>query len=439
MNKNKGVTLVNMMIIVVVIIIISTVSIIGGVRIIENSRDTQNQENLATIQAIVNRIHLKEATGGVFTPASSLKYGKSASEILSGESEQLKDWYVLDEEDLGKMGIEYFGERYLVNYKANMVVTMEFYESNGIPETGSIVKESSNSIGAKVKAGLIKVGDFVKYEPDFTNTYQLTYEKTGYEDDHSITPENVSWRVWSIGSDGSLTIIPVRAVNALGLDGAEGLVNSQDVIESVCALYTNLKYDVTKDDIRSMKIEDVEDINISENLAQIRDSYNSSSYGKTNLDLWGSKAGYVGYTKSTHKIYMAEDGVTILKTPRIPTVENPVILTNTHYFANNIKWCSIDNNKFATLNYGILIGEYYSWLTSPFSNLSVESAYLGLKTINRSIMGCSELYDTSYGACYSEYVCGVRPLIKLKSTLELDLTDEAKNGSSSANAWVLKK
>lgn len=131
MKRNSGVTLINMMIIILVIIIISSVSIIGGRQLLEDSKESQKKENLASVQAVVNSISLKYGMSGTLTPGNMKLYGQKAVGILSGDSATLEDWYILDVNALEEMGIEYTNEEYIVNYRENRVISMSEYRENG--------------------------------------------------------------------------------------------------------------------------------------------------------------------------------------------------------------------------------------------------------------------------------------------------------------------
>ena len=130
MRENKGVTLVNMVIIIVVLIIIAGVSIIGGSDILQSSKDSKKEENLSAVKSVVNQVSIEKSTAGVFSPGTTKLYGKTAKNVLSGDTEVLKDWYILDSEALEEMGIEYVDEDYLVNYEENKVYPMSEYEKD---------------------------------------------------------------------------------------------------------------------------------------------------------------------------------------------------------------------------------------------------------------------------------------------------------------------
>lgn len=136
LKDNKGVTLVTMVMVIIVITIIASISIIGGTEIIKNARESKAKENLTAVKAFVNNIYVKQNTSGVFTPANSNYYGTPAFGIVSGDADILNGWYLIDEDDLKEMGIEYVEENYLVNYKSNLVIALS--EWKGEKSSGNV-------------------------------------------------------------------------------------------------------------------------------------------------------------------------------------------------------------------------------------------------------------------------------------------------------------
>lgn len=130
-EDNKGVTLITMVMIIIVITIIASVSIIGGTAIVENAKESQAKENLTAVKSVINNIYVKQNTSGVFTPANTNYYGTPAYGLVSGDADILNGWYLIDEDDLKDMGIEYIEENYLVNYKVNKVVVLNEYLASG--------------------------------------------------------------------------------------------------------------------------------------------------------------------------------------------------------------------------------------------------------------------------------------------------------------------
>ena len=82
----------------------------------------------------------KVATAGVLTPANATLYGIKNAKLEGtrfnddGVQEQViktigEDWYLLDDEALKEMGIEYIDEDYVVNYKLNVVIPLSSTEN----------------------------------------------------------------------------------------------------------------------------------------------------------------------------------------------------------------------------------------------------------------------------------------------------------------------
>lgn len=130
-KDNKGVTLITMVMIIIIITIIASVSIIGGTEIMENAKESKAKENLTAVKSVINSIYVKQNTSGVFTPANANYYGTPAYGLVSGEADTLNGWYLIGEDDLKDMGIEYVEENYLVNYNSNKVVILSEYLSSG--------------------------------------------------------------------------------------------------------------------------------------------------------------------------------------------------------------------------------------------------------------------------------------------------------------------
>lgn len=129
MKNNSGVTLVTMILMIIIMIIIASVSIIGGRELIQNSKESKETESLTAVKSAVNNISIRLSTAGTLTPANVKLYGESAVGILSGDSTELANWYILDESDLKELGIEYAEKKYLVNYAENKVMLLDDYQA----------------------------------------------------------------------------------------------------------------------------------------------------------------------------------------------------------------------------------------------------------------------------------------------------------------------
>ena len=145
LKDNKGVTLVTMIMVIIVITIIASVSIVGGNEIMKSAKESKAKENQTAVEAIINSIYIKQNTAGVFTPANSSYYGTPAFGVVSGDV-NLNGWYLIDEDDLNEMGIDYIEESYLVNYQANQVVSLNEYLTTGkLGDTVNIANEENDS------------------------------------------------------------------------------------------------------------------------------------------------------------------------------------------------------------------------------------------------------------------------------------------------------
>lgn len=122
LKSENGITLVTIVIMIVIISIIAAVSIINGVSTVNNAKQQVKENNLAVVKAAVSREAAKAGTSGTFTPATAIFPGKENATVEGTSIGE--DWYLLDEEALNEMGIEYVNETYIVNYKLNVVITL---------------------------------------------------------------------------------------------------------------------------------------------------------------------------------------------------------------------------------------------------------------------------------------------------------------------------
>lgn len=134
MKNNKGITLVNMVVIVLAMIIIAGVTVLNGTDIINKTKLSKQDENLANVKIVVSTINSKLVTAGVLTPANITLYGTSAitpsNDVASWitisvpanlDKAKLSEWYLVTPSDAEQMNIQDLEENYIVNYKANIV------------------------------------------------------------------------------------------------------------------------------------------------------------------------------------------------------------------------------------------------------------------------------------------------------------------------------
>ena len=284
----------------------------------------------------------------------------------------------------------------------------------------------------------LEIGDYVVYEGNANNSYTLDSNLTGYDSENGkeLKPVSTTWRVWDKKADGTIVIMPTSPVNSFYLQGEKGFVNSLNIIENVCKIYANEEYGVTADKVKSLKIEDLEDESVSSNMKTVRDNYQKDDdshpqYGETNAEQYGNS----GYTSG--KFYIETDGITIRSTPNIASSSNPIVLKQTYYNNSSPAWNNCGNSKLSSTTYGTLLGITMSWLASPCVDLYSSGAGFIVRGAYSSRVGGANLYSPGGGAGMGRY--GVRPLVSLNATLQIDTNDTTRDGSTAEKAWKLIK
>ena len=478
LKDNKGVTLVTMVMVIIVITIIVSISIIGGTEIIKNARESKAKENLTAVKAFVNSIYVKQNTSGVFTPANSNYYGTPAFGIVSGDADILNGWYLIDEDDLKEMGIEYVDENYLVNYKANRVVVLNEYLATGKLDAGkTLASEKSNSVTALAKNGKLKVGDYIDYKPSAVATYTTNPDNTGRDAQTFTADKDANWRILSTDSvTGEVLITTEGAVNdGFGLSGIKPYMNGKIELNNICkSLYSNNGMGLVA---RSMTVEDVntvcnitnhDDLNYNygynEGIAYypVGETYNYKETIQYNGQTYSKKTS----RNENVRFYESDGGGASAIdengfTYRYPTSNNPVYVTNKYYeypVQNTAMEDVVENDA--------------GWLASP--SLELTSSYYGQNYYKRSLLCYNvtttkfmksifelAMYDPSFSAYFGMYslnnhyisgvplrsvegeekdmAMGIRPVVLLSSSSEIDVNDTSKDGSSAEKAWSLIK
>lgn len=123
MNKiiksQKGMTLATVIVMIIIMLIIATVSIVAGNRLIVDSKEYKEEQELQSVKAAVSRKKAEVNMAGVLIPLGE-SYVGSIDPIIKSDSEGTvvaNGWYLLDEEALQKLGISDASSRYIVNYE----------------------------------------------------------------------------------------------------------------------------------------------------------------------------------------------------------------------------------------------------------------------------------------------------------------------------------
>ena len=284
-------------------------------------------------------------------------------------------------------------------------------------------------------ADKVKVGDYVEYIPD-TAEYTTDTNNTGYTSSQTLNTETKDWRVLYVNSETGEVLLTTNGIVNSGtyLQGTKGYFRGPTELNNICkALYSNSSLGITA---RSMTVEDLNKAcNYIPSEPTTRYAYypkgTTFAEGDTTIKYNGKTYTKKSHGSSTAKFYTSDGGGTDSAgfTYRTPEADNPVYVTRTDYSYN-------PSSKNSTV--GSILGGSYGWLASPCVNLYPSLVYFLVHSASSSYVGAGDLYH-SYGYTNS-YSGGVRPLVSLGSMLQIDTSDTARDGSTSAKAWkIIKK
>ncbi len=288
-------------------------------------------------------------------------------------------------------------------------------------------------------ADKVKVGDYVEYIPD-TAEYTTDTNNTGYTSAQTLNTETKDWRVLYVNSETGEVLLTTNGIvnSETYLQGIKGYFRGPTELNNICrALYSNSSLGIIA---RSMTVEDLNKAcNYTPSEPTKRYAYypNGTTFteGDTTVEYNGKTYTKIAHGTSTAKFYTS-DGGGIEKTDsdgftyRTPEVDNPVYVTATLYYY----YLSSKNSTVRSI-----LGSSSGWLASLCVNRSSSYAYFHVYSANSSSVGAP------YNLCFSgaralSYSCGVRPLVSLGSMLQIDSSDTARDGSTSAKAWkIIKK
>lgn len=123
--NNKGVTMVTVIVMIIVMLIIATVSIVAGNKIIVSSKEYKVEQELQSVKAAVLRKKTEVNMAGTLIPNGESYVGIKDPILKSDESGTLvaTGWYLLEEENLEKLGVHDASSRYIANYDYEEVLS----------------------------------------------------------------------------------------------------------------------------------------------------------------------------------------------------------------------------------------------------------------------------------------------------------------------------
>ena len=294
-------------------------------------------------------------------------------------------------------------------------------------------------------ADKVKVGDYVEYIPD-TAEYTTDTNNTGYTSAQTFKTQTKDWRVVYKNTETGEVLLTTNGIvndgtgeknDKMYLSGIKGYFRGPTELNNICkALYSNSSLGITA---RSMTIEDLNKAcNYTPGEPTKRYAYYPKgtifAEGDTTIEYNGKTYTKKAHGSSTAKFYTSDGGGAEKTdsdrfTYRTPEANNPVYVTVTYYYYN-------PSSKNSTV--GSILGDSWGWLASPCVVLDTHVAGFFVHGAVSRTVNALDLY-TSNGSTNSHGE-GVRPLVSLGSMLQIDTSDTARDGSTSAKAWkIIKK
>lgn len=151
MNQ-KGITLASIIVMIIVMILIATVSIVAGNRLILNSKDYVEEQELESVRSAVLRKKNEIGMMGSMTPIGEMYVGTAdpTLQTATGRSVVATNWYLLDEGNLEELGVFDTTSRFLVSYEYEVVLPVknpDYVEEYLVVQTMQDLKKEGKTIG----------------------------------------------------------------------------------------------------------------------------------------------------------------------------------------------------------------------------------------------------------------------------------------------------
>ena len=420
--KEKGITLIALVITIIVLLILAGVTIA-----------TLTGDNGILTKATEAKDKTEE---GEEEEKVKLSVAGALAKDNGGE---IKEGY-LDEElasQFGEKGTDY-------NLEGSGPFTVTIIESGR-----SYLINEDGAIGEVVEREGIEVGDYVNYTPD-TSTIEYGVDKLSPEitgssyNTNAITQDDLKWRILNIDASGRVDLIsyiPTR--KQVFFSRARGYNNGVYVINDICrSLYSNSSLGI---EARSLDLKDIEDKMNATGKAE-RDKYtNAVKYGETKT--YGS--GYNQYPKlyaqeigsgintetvKTDGIDVSADWYSSPTTEDSSTAEEGLTVTQTYYQFENIPSSYFDDQEFYDMIFNTGFSGY--WLASRYADCSSTYADFGLRIVSISALSGIPIVH-SYGNANGNRMY-LRPVVSLGTDIQITPVENA-DGSSPSNMHQISK
>ena len=407
LGKEKGITLIALVITIIVLLILAGVAIIsltGENGVITKAVTAKEKTKIAEV---IEKAKLD------ITGIQSANEGKLTTEDLKG---------ILD---------EYFND-VPEEITAEDITTVELTTKDGKYKIkiSDIYNGKLEVASGEMSVSKLKVGDYIKYGDKLTKQSYVTNSEgepnTGYETSQTFNTDTTTlWQVINKTEHGNVEIVAVK--NTLSVDGTSGLylkgqtgfLKSEDVLNNLCSkLYENPAYGTA----RSITIDDI-----------------------NNLTKFDPKTDAQGYNEAyTYKIggpyWNKEDDAF-----KYATGESPVTVENTCYYYK------VDENMPL---YDTLMGEsktykgdyeeenypMFYWMANRCVFSDDYYHQPSVRGVGAGAVSCGNLIYLyfQWEAEERSLAYGVRPIVSLSSSVKVDTSDASKDGSEQGKAWVLK-
>ena len=398
-RKERGITLIALVVTIVVLLILAAVSIsmLGG----ENGIITQAQRAKEDNDIAEEREKVQLA-------AAAAKAKTNWGEITQDNLEDELDTNIGN----GKYTLTKDGDKFIVTYNDSK-------RSYDVDANGNIIEA--------VKREGLKVGDYINYIPDSnTEGYsadRLTKDITGSAGNTSIITqdqqyakdgEGMTWQILRLYADGSMDLIGSETVQDINFNLENGYNNGVTVLNDICkTLYSRGEIKA-----RSVKYEDLE-YWLTEEGKAVRDA---DGYGQTNTyttntyypNLYAQEIGAGIDTKivNTKGLGISDEGIAI----GIGKAQTTLTVTQTDWYGDMDSTNFGEGYKALKTNDNV-DGGY--WVASRYSGVGSSYAYFGLTHVLFGVISGDYLIDSEKDDVSGDYA-HIRPVVTLNSSVQIE-------------------
>ena len=320
------------------------------------------------------------------------------------------------------------------NATENQAKTLNEYE-----DTMNEYLQGATGEMAEKLADKVKVGDYVKYEPDTASTDSIlqeleTYSGSDANTTSTLTQEkDLNWRVLDIQNGQVRLISEIPTISKIELKGFNCYNNAIKLLDNACnVLYNNSKL---ANKVQNLKIEDITNYINEKDYSKFKTEYGSTNFPiskyypnillkEKNQKVNGIEGNKLGISQQDEYIKQTEE-----------TEADELELKYT-YWEKEMNESDFTNSKYYELF--IKKGE------NNYKNYWISSRCL---TIN-SDFGCYFVREVENGSVKADDLCGTsgyqlplsyafRPVVILNSNVQID-NQNSGDGSTAEQAYAIK-